>query len=106
MLLTEVIVGKWAQGALGVSNYPKASGTRDNQYRFCDSLVNQPENPSIFAIPHANQAYPAYVITYTGATPPPPPAFFLLACFSTVFFAVFLLLSPVYVLHLPHTLLV
>ncbi len=71
MLLNEVIVGEWAQGAPGMSNYPKASGTRDNQHRQCNSLVNKPENPSIFVIPHANQAYPAYVITYTGAAPPP-----------------------------------
>ena len=63
MLLNEVIVGEWAQGAPGVYKYPVASGR--NKYRFCNSLADKTENPSIFVIPHSNQAYPAYVITYT-----------------------------------------
>jgi poly [ADP-ribose] polymerase 7/11/12/13 len=62
MLLNEVIVGEWAQGAPGVHKYPIASGT--NKYRICNSLADKPDNPSIFVIPHSNQAYPAYVITY------------------------------------------
>ena len=63
MLLNEVIVGEWAQGAPGVSNYPLTCGR--NQYRRSNSLVDQTENPCIFVIQHSNKAYPAYVINYT-----------------------------------------
>jgi cysteine-rich repeat protein len=64
MLLNSVIVGEWAQGAPGMTYYPLAKGDRHRQ---CNSLVDHVDNPSIFVIQHSNQAYPAYVITYTSA---------------------------------------
>ena len=62
MLLNRVIVGEWDQGAQGIKNFPMVNGEK---YRQCNSLVDNVENPSIFVIQHSNQAYPAYVITYT-----------------------------------------
>jgi hypothetical protein len=64
MLLNRVIVGEWVQGAPGMKLYPLAKG---EQWRQCNSLVNDEKHPSIFVIQHAYQAYPAYVITYTSA---------------------------------------
>jgi hypothetical protein len=64
MLLNRVIVGEWVQGAPGMTLYPLAKGEK---YRQCESLVNKVDDPSIFVIQHSNQAYPAYVITYTSA---------------------------------------
>jgi len=64
MLLNRVIVGEWVQGAPGMKLYPLAKGEK---YRQCNSLVNDVDDPSIFVIQHSNQAYPAYVITYTSA---------------------------------------
>jgi poly [ADP-ribose] polymerase 7/11/12/13 len=64
MLLNRVIVGEWVKGAPGMLLYPLAKGEK---YRQCNSLVNDVGDPSIFVIQHSNQAYPAYVITYTSA---------------------------------------
>jgi hypothetical protein len=64
MLLNRVIVGEWVKGAPGITKFPMAQGEK---YRQCNSLVDDVDYPSIFVIQHSNQAYPAYVITYTSA---------------------------------------
>jgi hypothetical protein len=64
MLLNRVIVGEWVKGAEGLKLYPLAKG---QEWRRCNSLVNDEKDPSIFVIQHSYQAYPAYVITYTSA---------------------------------------
>ena len=61
MLVVEVLVGRWALGAEGMSMCPLLPG---EQYKRYNSLVNNVANPSIFVVQHSNQAYPAYLLTY------------------------------------------
>ena len=61
MLVVEVLVGRWAQGAPGMSMCPLLPG---EQYKKYNSLVNDVVRPTIFVVQHSNQAYPAYLLTY------------------------------------------
>ena len=61
MLVAEVVVGQWAQGAGGMKTCPLLPGHKYHSY---NSLCDNTDNPSIFVIQHTSQAYPAYVITY------------------------------------------
>jgi len=61
MLLVDVLVGRFVQGAEGMKMCPLLPGSQFAKY---NSLVNRPADPSIFVIQHSNQAYPAYLITY------------------------------------------
>ena len=62
MLPNRVIVGDWVKGAQGITKFPDCE-----KHRQYNSLVNDEKDPSIFVIQHSNQAYPAYLITYTSA---------------------------------------
>ena len=62
MLPNRVIVGDWVKGAQRITKFPDCE-----KHRQYNSLVNDDKDPSIFVIQHSNQAYPAYVITYTSA---------------------------------------
>ena len=42
--------------------YPPLPGQNFARY---NSLANDPTDPSIFVVQHSNQAYPAYLITYS-----------------------------------------
>ena len=61
MLLVDVLVGRFAQGAEGDNVCPLLPGEAFARY---NSLANKPAVPSIFVVQHSNQAYPAYLITY------------------------------------------
>ena len=61
MLLVEVVVGKWSQGAPGLKMCPLLPGDQCVRH---DSLVDNIVNPSIFVVQNPAQAYPAYLITY------------------------------------------
>ena len=61
MLLVDVVVGRYTQGAKGMKTCPLVPG---EQFTRFNSLVNNVRNPAIFVVQHSNQAYPKYVITY------------------------------------------
>ena len=58
MMLVDVLLRRSAQGAKG-HEIPAKTFARYN------SLANDPTDPSIFVVQHSNQAYPAYLITYS-----------------------------------------
>ena len=62
MMLVDVLLGRSAQGAKGMKMYPLLPGQNFARY---NSLANDPTDPSIFVVQHSNQAYPAYLITYS-----------------------------------------
>ena len=61
MLLVDVVLGRWAQGAQGDRMCPLLPGELFKRH---DSMVNQIVNPSIFVVQNPAQAYPAYLVTY------------------------------------------
>eukprot|EP00041_Stephanoeca_diplocostata_P002140 m.23729 g.23729 ORF g.23729 m.23729 type:complete len:1584 (+) comp12976_c0_seq1:405-5156(+) len=58
MLVVDAIVGYYTVGTEGMTCPLRT------QYQRYNSLVDKIVNPGIFVIPHANQAYPAYRISY------------------------------------------
>ena len=62
MLLVDILLGKSAQGAEGMKMCPLLAGEKYKRY---NSLVDKVDNPCIFVVQHSNQAYPAYLLTYT-----------------------------------------
>lgn len=61
MLVVEVALGRWTQGAHGMRVCPVMPG---RQYTRYNSMVNNVADPSIFVVQHSSQCYPAYQITY------------------------------------------
>lgn len=61
MLVVDVLVGRYAQGAKGMKMCPLVPG--EKYIRF-NSLVNNMRQPSIYVVQHSDQAYPKYLITY------------------------------------------
>lgn len=56
MFMARVRVGKSSIGSEGLEEPPPG----------CNSLVDKETNPQVYAVANTNQAYPAYLIEYTG----------------------------------------
>ena len=61
IILARVITGEYC---LGNGSYKFAPYKPDSQYEQYDSVVNDPTNPSMYAVFHDASAYPEYVIKY------------------------------------------
>ena len=61
LLVVDVLVGLWTQGAKGMKICPLLPGEKYSRF---NSLVDNPQDPAIFVVQHSNQAYPKYLITY------------------------------------------
>jgi len=61
ILVAQVVVGLWEQGAKGLSACPLLPG---DKYQLYNSLVNRLDNPSTFVVQHGSQALLVYVIEY------------------------------------------
>eukprot|EP00729_Bicosta_minor_P022308 gene22308-9600_t len=55
LLVVDVLVGLWTQGAKGMKICPLLPGEKYSRF---NSLVDNPQDPAIFVVQHSNQAYP------------------------------------------------
>lgn len=63
VLVVAVVVGRSALGVRGMKRLPPVPGC--GPHMRVNSLVDNPKNPKIYVVQHSNQAYPAFVITYS-----------------------------------------
>lgn len=66
MLVVDVLVGRYTQGAEGMKVCPFVPGEKYTRF---NSLVDNMQHPSIFVVQHSDQAYPKYLITYVDVDP-------------------------------------
>ena len=63
VLVVAVVVGRSAQGSRGMKRLPPVPG--GGPHMRVNSLVDDVFHPKIYVVQHSNQAYPAFVITYS-----------------------------------------
>lgn len=61
MILARVVTGDYCKGKCGEKYAPYKEGSQYEQY---DSVVNNTDRPSMYAVFHDASAYPEYVIKF------------------------------------------
>ena len=61
MYFARVLVGEYTTGRMGMITPPPKRNDATDAY---DTVVDNPENPTIFVVFYDNQCYPDYLITF------------------------------------------